>query len=271
MFLLEAERGCSRGCTYCVMRRSTNGGMRIVDAERILALIPDDARKVGLVGAAVSDHPKIVQILDRLSAQGRQVSLSSLRPDRLNDAFVAALRRAGAQILTTALDAPSQRLRDNISRKAREEHLLRVARLAHEHHYRRVKLYMMVGLPDEHDSDIDELVRFAAELSRIHPLALGIAPFVAKRNTPLDGQPFAGVKTVESRLRRLRHGLRGRVDVRATSARWAFVEHVLAQGGAVEGRAVLEAVKAGGRFGDYERAFAALPTGRAPRALRIVA
>src|SRR3569623_1916670 len=28
MFLIEPERGCSRGCTYCVMRRSTNGGMR---------------------------------------------------------------------------------------------------------------------------------------------------------------------------------------------------------------------------------------------------
>ena len=30
MFLIEPERGCSRGCTYCVMRRSTNGGMRMV-------------------------------------------------------------------------------------------------------------------------------------------------------------------------------------------------------------------------------------------------
>ncbi len=30
MFLVEAGRGCSRGCSYCVMRRSTNGGMRIV-------------------------------------------------------------------------------------------------------------------------------------------------------------------------------------------------------------------------------------------------
>ena len=29
MFLIEPERGCSRGCTYCVMRRSTNGGMRM--------------------------------------------------------------------------------------------------------------------------------------------------------------------------------------------------------------------------------------------------
>jgi radical SAM superfamily enzyme YgiQ (UPF0313 family) len=271
MFLLEAERGCSRSCTYCVMRRSTNGGMRIVPMERILELVPSDARKVGLVGAAVSDHPKIVPILEALAAQGRQVSLSSLRPDRLNDAFVGALKKAGARILTTALDAPSQRLRDSISRKAREQHLIKVAGLAHAHGYQHLKLYMMVGLPGETDDDIDELVRFASELSRIHPLALGIAPFVAKRNTPLDGEAFAGVRVVERRLARLRRGLQGRVDLRATSARWAFIEYVLAQGGSAEGHALLAAHREGGSFRDYERAFAALPQDRQRRALRVVA
>jgi len=40
MFLIEPERGCHRGCTYCVMRRSTNGGMRLVDPARVKALIP---------------------------------------------------------------------------------------------------------------------------------------------------------------------------------------------------------------------------------------
>jgi radical SAM superfamily enzyme YgiQ (UPF0313 family) len=262
MFLIEAERGCSRGCEYCVMRRSTNGGMRIVDAETILGLVPDDARKVGLVGAAVSDHPKIVSIVETLADRGKQVSLSSLRPDRLNEAFVAALKRGGAKILTTALDAPSQRLRDQIQRKAREPHLHKIAELARVHRYERVKLYMMVGLPGETDDDIDELSRFATELSAIHPLVLGIAPFVSKHNTPLDGQPFAGVKVVEQWLARLRKGLRGRVDVRATSARWAWVEYVLAQGGAAEGRAVLDAVRAGGSFADYARAFEAVPVER---------
>ncbi len=82
MFLLEAERGCSRGCQYCVMRRSTNGGMRIVPMEKILSLIPDDAKRVGLVGAAVSDHPKIADIVETLAGQGRSVGLSWLRPDR---------------------------------------------------------------------------------------------------------------------------------------------------------------------------------------------
>ncbi len=48
------------------------------------------------------------------------------------------------------------------------------------------------GRPARRDRrDIDELVRFAPELSRVAPrVALGIAPFVAKRNTPLDGAPF---------------------------------------------------------------------------------
>jgi radical SAM superfamily enzyme YgiQ (UPF0313 family) len=270
MFLIETERGCSRSCQYCVMRRSTNGGMRIVPMERVLSLVPDDARKVGLVGAAVSDHPKIVDIVDTLASQGRRVSLSSLRPDRLKEPFVAALRRAGGRILTTALDAPSQRLRDRIDRKAKEAQLLRVARLAHDHGFAHLKLYMMVGLPDETDADIDELIGFATELSRIHPLALGIAPFVAKRNTPLDGAPFAGIKTVEARLSRLRRGLRGRVDIRATSTRWAWVEYVLAQGGAQSGRAVLDAVHAGGKFSAYRCAFEALPQDRPGRALRVV-
>jgi len=271
MFLLEAERGCSRGCQYCVMRRSTNGGMRIVPAERVLARIPDDAAKVGLVGAAVSDHPKIVEIVDTLATQGRQVSLSSLRPDRLSEPFIAALKKAGARALTTALDAPSQRLRDRIERKAKEKHFLRIAELVKHHKLHHLKVYMMIGLPDETDADIDELIGFATELSRIHPLAIGISPFVAKRNTPLDGYAFAGTDVVEARLARLRKGLKGRVDLRATSARWAWVEYVLAQGSFSEGRAVLDAVRAGGKWSDYKRAFNLLPEARKRRALRIVA
>jgi radical SAM superfamily enzyme YgiQ (UPF0313 family) len=261
MFLVETERGCSRGCSYCVMRRSTNGGMRIVPADVVLGAIPDDARRVGLVGAAVSDHPKIVEIVNRLADRGCEVGLSSLRPDRLatNEDFVAALARVGYRTLTTAMDGTSERVRERLDRRARPKHLLRCAELAKKHGMDRLKLYLMVGTPGETDADIDECVAFATEISRIVPLALGIAPFCAKRNTPLDGAPFAGIKVVEDRLDRLRRGLRGRVDVRATSARWAWVEYVLAQGGAAEGMALIAAVEAGGSFRAYQRAFGTRP------------
>lgn len=267
MFLIEPERGCHRGCTYCVMRRSTNGGMRVIPKERVLSFVPDAAKRVGLVGAATTDHPQIAEIVEELVASGREVGLSSLRADRLNDRLVGALRKAGQTVLTTASDGASQRLRDTVQRRAREDVLVRSAELARAHRFKRLKLYMMLGLPGETDADVDELVAFSTELSKIVPLALGIAPFCAKRNTPLDGAPFAGISVVDKRLKRLRKGVKGRVDVRGTSARWAWVEYVLAQGGRAEGRAVMDAVHAGGRFRDWKNAFDALPDDRPRRAL----
>ncbi|MBL9111091.1 MAG: radical SAM protein, partial [Myxococcales bacterium] len=239
-------------------RRSTNGGMRMAPMERILELIPADAKRVGLVGAAVSDHPRIVNIVNTLADQGREVGLSSLRPDRLSDDFVAALKRAGYKTLTTAMDGPSERMRALLERKAKEKNLILAAERAKKHGMDRLKLYLMIGLPGEDESDIDECVRFTTELSKIVPVSLGIAPFCAKRNTPLDGEPFAGVDVVKKRLDRLTRGLRGRADVRSTSAKWAWVEYVLAQGGEAEGIAVVDAVRKGGGFGEYKRAFSEL-------------
>lgn len=272
MFLIETERGCSRGCAYCVMRRSTNGGMRIVPKDRILGLIPEDARRVGLVGAAVSDHPKIVEIVRTLAERGCEVGLSSLRPDKLTDDFVGALKLAGYRTLTTAMDGTSERVRELLDRRARIRHLTRAAELSRKHGMVRLKLYLMVGVPGETDEDIDECVAFVSELSKQTPIALGIAPFCPKRNTPLSGASFAGIDVVQAHLERLRRGLAGRADVRSTSAKWAWVEAVLAKGGEAEGRAVYDACHAGGTFAAYKRAFEALsPSPGKRRRLQVVA
>lgn len=257
MFLIEPERGCSRGCHYCVMRRTTNGGMRTVAPEKILSFIPEHARRVGLVGAAVTDHPKIVPLLRTLVDSGRQVGVSSLRADRLTQELVTTLKDGGAQHLTVASDGSSQKMRDLVDRKHSEEQILRAAFFAKSAGITRLKVYNMVGLPFEDDADIDELVRFTTELSKILPTALGVAPFVAKRNTPMDGAPFAGIKEVEAKLERLRRGLRGKAEVRPTSARWAWVEYMLAQCGPEGGLAAMDAYRAGGSFAAWKRAFEA--------------
>lgn len=256
MFLTEPARGCSRGCTYCVMRRSTNGGMRIVAPEQVLAGIPAQARRVGLIGAAVTDHPRVIDIVRGVVEGGREVGISSLRAERLSDELVGLLARGGYRTLTVAADGASEQMRRRVERRTGETHLLRAAELAAAHRLHALKIYLMVGLPGETDADIDELVRFTGELCRVHPrIAFGVAPFVAKRNTPLDGSPFAGIRAVEARLARLRRGLRGRAEIRPTSARWAWVEYMIAQAGASAGLAVMDAHLAGGRFADYKRAF----------------
>jgi radical SAM superfamily enzyme YgiQ (UPF0313 family) len=254
MHLVESERGCHRKCTFCVMRRSTNGGMRLASPEAIMATIPEGARKVGLVGAAVSDHPKVVEIMRMIVDSGRGVSLSSLRADRLTPAFVEQLWRGGAKTLTVASDGASERLRAQMEKNIKEKHLLRAAELAAQFGLKTLKLYMMVGVPNETDEDLDELIDFSKRLSKVMPVAMGIAPFVAKRNTPLDRLPFAGVKAVDRTLDYLRRGLKGVVDMRATSARWAWVEYELAQGGFEMAEAAIEAYRAGESFGAWKQA-----------------
>ncbi len=265
MFLIETSRGCSRGCRYCVMRRSTNGGMRIVPMEKILETIPADAKRIGLVGAAVSDHPKIVEIVRTLTERGCEVGLSSLRPDKLRMEFVQVLKDAGYRTLTTAMDGPSERVRKQLDRRAEVRHLVRAAENARAAKMDRLKLYLMLGLPGETDDDIDECVQFTSELSRIVPVALGIAPFCPKKNTPMVDADFAGIDVVNHRLERLRRGLRGRADVRSTSAKWAWVEWVLAKGGDAVGRAVVEAVHGGGSFAAWRRALEPFATAKKKR------
>jgi radical SAM superfamily enzyme YgiQ (UPF0313 family) len=255
MFLVEAERGCSRQCRYCVMRRERSGGMRLVPREKVLASVPADARRVGLVGAAVSDHPDLPVLINDLVARGCRVGVSSLRPDRLSAELVEALARAGTRTLTTALDGSSEELRKRLARPLPPERLVESARLARRTKFQRLKLYLMLGVPGETDSDVDECAELLRELSGLLRVALAVSPFCAKPGTPLGGAPFAGLGVIHARLDRLQRRLKGRVDVRATSPKWAWVEHVLARGGAAEGRAVAAAVRAGGRFSDYRAAF----------------
>jgi len=269
MFLIEPERGCSRGCTYCVMRRTTNGGMRTVPPERVLDLIPPEAPRVGLVGAAVTDHPRIVDLVRTLVQDGREVGISSLRADRLcaRPELVELLAKSGAKTLTTAADGASERLRTALDRKTTAAQLIETAELARAAGFRQLKLYLMVGLPGEDDRDLDELALLAGEISRILPLRFGCAPFVAKRNTPMDGAPFTPIDETERRIAYLRAKLRGRAEIRPTSARWAWVEYMLAQGETRAGLAAMDAHRAGGSFAAYKKAFEhrnVAPTG--PRA-----
>ena len=185
------------------------------------------------------------------------MGISSLRAERLTPRLVAALKACGAQVLTVASDGPSQRLRDLVDRKHSEVQIVSAAELAKEAGLKRLKVYNVIGLPTETDEDIDELVRFTIELSHNPPGGAGRRALRAKRNTPLDGAPFAGIDVVDKRLERLRKGLKGRAELRPTSARWAWVEYLMAQCGPEAGLAAYDAWKAGGAFAAWKKAFAA--------------
>lgn len=258
MFLIEPERGCSRQCTYCVMRRSTNGGMRPVPAQAVLDAIPQGVERVGLVGAAVTDHREITDLVNALADRDFSIGISSLRADRLKRPLLEALFRGGYRTVTVALDGASPRLRRVVRRKTEDQHIERVAREAKSVGFMKMKIYMVLGLPTEHDEDLENLAHELIELSKILPIDVGLSPLVPKRNTPLYCAPFIGVKESDRRLKLLRRLLKGRVNVRPVSSRWSWVESVLARGGLAVGEAVLEAHRRGGDYAAYKAAFKAV-------------
>jgi radical SAM superfamily enzyme YgiQ (UPF0313 family) len=259
MFLIEPERGCSRSCAYCVMRGAHGGGMRTVPAGDVLRRISENARRVGLVGAAVTDHPRMLDLVGGIVESGREIGLSSLRADRLADhlgeEFVRLLAKGGYRTLTTASDGASQRIRDMVGRNVEDRHLARAAELARIAGMSRMKLYGMIGFPGETISDIEELIRFSLEISKIVPLSLSVSPFVAKRNTPLCDAPFEDVSVLESKFSRIRAGLKGRVEVKPGSARFAWIEYMLSQGDDSAGLAAMNAWRSGSGFAAWKRAF----------------
>ena len=255
MFLVEAERGCSRACTFCVMRRAAGCGMRVVPSAAVLAAVPAGAPRVGLVGAAVSDHPELDRILRDLLERGSGLGLSSLRAVRVSAERVELLARGGYRTLTVAADGASERLREQLRKRVRAEHLAHTVELARARELEQVKIYVMVGVPGETGEDLDELCAAAADWAgRAGPtrVSLAVSPLVPKPGTPLARAPFAGVRELERRMRRLRR-LEPRVRVRPASARWAWVEWVVAHGGPAVGEAVLEAHRRGGTFAAFKR------------------
>lgn len=247
MFLVEGSRGCPRYCKFCMVR-ATESPMRESEVERVLARVPAHAARVGFVGAAVSEWSGIREALRRVVAQGKGASVSSLRADRLDEDFVGLLAAAGYRTMTIASDAPSQRLRNSVGKAIREKHLWRSAELGKAAGMQKAKLYVIIGLPGETDADIDELITFSKGLAGLLPTALGISPLVPKLHTPLGDAEFAGLAVVDARLQRIRRELGATLDVRSTSAKWAWIEYRMSQGAEDAGLAALAAWRAGGGF-----------------------
>ncbi len=253
MFLIEPARGCPWRCSFCVMEP---GRFRAVATEEVLSQVPDRAHRVGLVGSALLDHPKIDEIMERLVSSGRQVSLSSVRADRLNEEMMGWLVRGGARSLTIAADGASERLRRMVRKKVDRAALIRATELAARSGLRGVKLYAMVGLPSETDDDIAELCELALELSGHLPINLSVSPFVPKARTTLADASFAPLPVLRSRLALIRKRLRGHVELGSASVRAAWIENAVARGGFRAGLAAVEVANDGVySFAAWKRAF----------------
>ncbi|MCP4200426.1 MAG: radical SAM protein [bacterium] len=168
-FLLEMSRGCPEKCMYCWATFGM-GRFRWHPTEFILGALAG-ARPVtdqlGFVATAVGDHPELERILLSANELGFRTSVSSVRIPAVNESVLAALAASGDRSITLAPETGSDELRIKLNKPVPNRMLLDKVRLIFRAGFTQLKLYFIVGLPGETDSDVDAILAIARRCREI--------------------------------------------------------------------------------------------------------
>ena len=240
-YLIETARGCGRHCRFCMagycFRRPRNRSLTVIE-KQVRAALPY-GKKIGLMGAAISDYPEIDALCRSILGEGLSMSVASFRADSVTQELVEALAASGLKTLTLAPEAGSARMRAVINKGIEEHHLFTAIDLGAAAHIPNFKLYIMVGLPFEEDADIDAIIDLAVRLRSYMDergshgmLTLSVNPFVPKPFTPFQWMPMAGKKRLDGIMKKITQELRRhkKIVVHFESPKEALVQAILARG-----------------------------------------
>ncbi|MBQ9487127.1 MAG: radical SAM protein [Selenomonadaceae bacterium] len=257
MYLLETARGCGRHCRFCMagycFRRPRNRSLETLQAEidAVLGkreegtgksknsslLTPHSSlnKKIGLMGAAISDYPQINELCKYILDADLKMSVASFRADSVTAELVDALAKSGLKTLTVAPEVGSEKMRRVTNKGITEENVFTAVKLGVDAGIKNFKLYFMIGLPFEEMQDVDAIAELVIKLKNFVPegkFTLSVNPFIPKPFTPFQWSAFADKKYLQSALKNLRGKLKKFRDVEiiSESLKSAKVQAILSRG-----------------------------------------
>jgi len=274
---IEIQRGCTRGCRFCQVGMITRP-TRQRDPRQVLALAEAGLKasgyeEVGLLSLSSGDYAPLNGLLDDFLArwEGEKIgmSLPSLRTETMSDALAKKIARIRKTGFTLAPEAATERMRAVINKGNREEDLLRAVESIFQNGWSVLKLYFMIGLPEERDEDVLAIAELArrclATARRAMPkgqgsaaIHLGASTFVPKPFTPFQWEPMIPPEETRRRQAIITNALGGRngaIQFKPHDSRQGSIEGALALGDRRLGTAVLHAYRAGQRLDGWTEWF----------------
>jgi len=266
---IEIMRGCTRGCRFChagMVTRPVRERPVAEVMEAIGEIIANTGfEEISLLSLSSSDYVYVHELTqavhDKYHDSGLSLSLPSLRIettsadllDRLGDT-----RRGG---FTFAPEAASERMRDIINKYVPDAQVLEAARAVYSRGWRTIKLYFMIGHPEETLEDVQAIVDLCkAVLHEGQKLLggkanvnVGVSTFIPKPHTPFQWVPQDTHAQVLAKHRILKDQLRGH----GLHLRWNHIEDsefegIMSRGDRRLGRVIQRAWEMGSKFDAWQ-------------------
>ncbi|MGD2076782.1 MAG: TIGR03960 family B12-binding radical SAM protein [Chloroflexota bacterium] len=269
---IEIMRGCTRGCRFCHAGMVTRP-VRERPVTEIMAAMEEILAKtgyeeIGLLSLSSSDYTHVIELTEaigqRFGDRGPKVSLPSLRIETVSTQLMDNLgdnRRSG---FTLAPEAATEKMRNIINKYVSDDELLETAREIYCRNWRTIKLYFMIGHPQEALPDVQAIVDLARSVldigrefhGRKAGVNAGVSTFIPKPHTPFQWEPMDDLANIEAKLDLLKREMRGQgLRLRWNDPRESIYEGFLSRGDRRVAAVVERAWRNGAKFDAWAEHF----------------
>jgi radical SAM family uncharacterized protein/radical SAM-linked protein len=264
---IEIARGCTRGCRFC-QAGFLNRPLRIRPKEEIVRIAERGIRSSGweeisLLSLSPLDYPGLTGLVSDLTRNLKHrmvsISLPSMRGERFTTELAYQLADIKKSGLTFAPETMSPRLRSFVNKDITENTIIDAVKSAVSMGWGSVKLYFMIGLPEETENEVAEIGDFVEEIGKIirsGQVRFNLSTFSPKPHTPLQWAEFGSIESTKQKIEMMRHRMRRKnLKPKWDNPETSRIQTILARGDERLNDVILSVYQQGGIFQEWTEFF----------------